>query len=491
MPRSVRHGAAEARIDGRFDVAPTTATTRSCSAGSIPAGRPLAGVRRTVARPPSSTLAEITGERHRPPRPARPPEPAVGRRRSALRSTSSAASISARCATARARLTEIDAELATLGRRRTGPGPRDRPAALPGRRARRRRRSSTPTRTTRSTREEATAGRRGRPSRGRRRRRSTVLRGDGGVADAVGAALGRSATRSRSASSIDRLDGSRRRARRRRRRAPRLAESIDENPERLAEIRERRQLLADLRRKYGDDLAEVMRFHAEAEDRLRELEQLRPACGRARRRACGGGRASSERPPSRSAARRREVAPEARGGGRGAVCGSWRCRTRPSAIEVGGDADDHPGDECGSCWPPIPGSPLLPLSRVASGGELARAMLALRLVLSAAPVSVGGAATLVFDEVDAGIGGVGGGGGRDVRWPTSAATIRCWSSPTCPGGRQRDPPARRRQDGARTVPPSPRSTPVDGDDGSPRSPGCSPGRTRRRRSSTPAICSER
>jgi len=45
------------------------------------------------------------------------------------------------------------------------------------------------------------------------------------------------------------------------------------------------------------------------------------------------------------------------------------------------------------------GEPTLPLSKVASGGELARVMLALRLVLSDAPD------TLVFDEVDAGIGG--------------------------------------------------------------------------------------
>jgi DNA repair protein RecN (Recombination protein N) len=46
---------------------------------------------------------------------------------------------------------------------------------------------------------------------------------------------------------------------------------------------------------------------------------------------------------------------------------------------------------------------MLPLNRVASGGELARAMLALRLVLAGA--GSGGASTLVFDEVDAGIGG--------------------------------------------------------------------------------------
>ena len=61
--------------------------------------------------------------------------------------------------------------------------------------------------------------------------------------------------------------------------------------------------------------------------------------------------------------------------------------------------DDDPGDEVTFLLSANPGSPLLPLSRVASGGELARAMLALRLVLSEAPD------TLVFDEVDAGIGG--------------------------------------------------------------------------------------
>ena len=49
-----------------------------------------------------------------------------------------------------------------------------------------------------------------------------------------------------------------------------------------------------------------------------------------------------------------------------------------------------------------PGSALQPLAKVASGGELARAMLALRSVLSEAPP------VLVFDEVDAGIGGQAG-----------------------------------------------------------------------------------
>ena len=65
-----------------------------------------------------------------------------------------------------------------------------------------------------------------------------------------------------------------------------------------------------------------------------------------------------------------------------------------------GDASDgEAGDDVTLQLSPNSGSPLLPLAKVASGGELARAMLAVRRVLTEAPP------TLVFDEVDAGVGG--------------------------------------------------------------------------------------
>jgi DNA repair protein RecN (Recombination protein N) len=60
---------------------------------------------------------------------------------------------------------------------------------------------------------------------------------------------------------------------------------------------------------------------------------------------------------------------------------------------------DGPGDDVEFLLSANRGEPSLPLTKVASGGELARVMLALRLVLSSAPP------TLIFDEVDAGIGG--------------------------------------------------------------------------------------
>jgi DNA repair protein RecN (Recombination protein N) len=56
---------------------------------------------------------------------------------------------------------------------------------------------------------------------------------------------------------------------------------------------------------------------------------------------------------------------------------------------------------------PNPGEPLRPLARIASGGEASRIMLALETVVASQPDSDGGTPdhTLVFDEVDAGIGG--------------------------------------------------------------------------------------
>ena len=50
------------------------------------------------------------------------------------------------------------------------------------------------------------------------------------------------------------------------------AEAIEDDPERLAWIGDRRAQLRELRRKYGDSLAEVLAFHGEAEERLGELE---------------------------------------------------------------------------------------------------------------------------------------------------------------------------------------------------------------------------
>jgi DNA repair protein RecN (Recombination protein N) len=181
-----------------------------------------------------------------------------------------------------------------------------------------------------------------------------------------------------------------------------LTESIEEQPERLDELRARRQLLADLRRKYGNDLAEVIAFHAEAEARLRELENYDRRA--AELDADRVEAVTAERVAAEAVGRARRAAAPALAT---AVEERLRNLAMPNAsiaVDVGRSADDHPADEVRFLLSANPGSAMLPLNRVASGGELARAMLALRLVLSADDVRPR-AQTLVFDEVDAGIGG--------------------------------------------------------------------------------------
>ena len=87
----------------------------------------------------------------------------------------------------------------------------------------------------------------------------------------------------------------------------------------------------------------------------------------------------------------------------GAVTERLRELAMPHAtITVVVDDDDPAGDHVQFQLTANPGTPALPLTKVASGGELARSMLALRLVASADDETP---RTLVFDEVDAGIGG--------------------------------------------------------------------------------------
>jgi DNA repair protein RecN (Recombination protein N) len=171
------------------------------------------------------------------------------------------------------------------------------------------------------------------------------------------------------------------------------AESIEENPARLDAVRQRRQLLVDLRRKYGDSLVEVITFGEQSAVRLAELESFE-----ARAATLDQERAAAVRKLEAA----QSVVGKARRDGAGPLAQQVQKHLRTLAmahavidVSVGQD----PGDEVVFLLAANPGSPVMPLTKVASGGELARTMLALRLVLSSGPN------TLVFDEVDAGIGG--------------------------------------------------------------------------------------
>lgn len=180
-------------------------------------------------------------------------------------------------------------------------------------------------------------------------------------------------------------------------------EAIADDPERQEELRTRRQLLRELRRKYAayvasgqhSTVADVMAYADEARARLAELESWDT-----RAATLDAERAEAQRAVAAAAkkvgAARRAAAPRLAK----AVQAHLAELAMPKArIEVA-VGDDDPGDDVTFLLAANPGEAMLPLARTASGGELARAMLALRLVLTGDEPR-----TLVFDEVDAGIGG--------------------------------------------------------------------------------------
>ncbi len=172
------------------------------------------------------------------------------------------------------------------------------------------------------------------------------------------------------------------------------AELLEDDPARLAAVQERRHLLSELRRKYGSDLAEVIAYRDSARQRLADLQagDARRAELAAERQAALARLAAAEQALGDA---RRAAAPRLSG----EIESRLRLLALPQArLEIAVPAEGR-GEAVEFGFGANLGEPVLPLSKVVSGGELARAMLATRLVLSGAPP------TLVFDEVDAGIGG--------------------------------------------------------------------------------------
>ena len=173
----------------------------------------------------------------------------------------------------------------------------------------------------------------------------------------------------------------------------RLSEEVREDPARLAEAVERRALLAGLRRRFGATLADVMEFAAGARRRLAELQDAEAAAAR-----LGVELQAAREAEHAEAARLGQTRRGAAAALAEAVTAELRRLAMPNArlsLSVG----DDPGDDVEFLLAVNSGAAPAPLAQVASGGELSRAMLALHVVLMAAPP------TVLLDEVDAGIGG--------------------------------------------------------------------------------------
>jgi DNA repair protein RecN (Recombination protein N) len=180
-------------------------------------------------------------------------------------------------------------------------------------------------------------------------------------------------------------------------------------PGRLDEIEERLALVERLKRRYGATVEEVLAFGASCRAQLEALEdpEAREGVLEARRAEASARYLALATALS---ARRREAgdALAARVRKELAQLAMEKTRFECSFERLAGDADADTSrwtergiDEVEFLLSPNPGEDLRPLARIASGGELSRILLALNAVAAAdAPPQ-----TMVFDEVDAGIGG--------------------------------------------------------------------------------------
>ncbi len=199
---------------------------------------------------------------------------------------------------------------------------------------------------------------------------------------------------------------------------------LDDDPGRLAELRERRHLLRQLRRKYGESIAAMLAFQADTRQRLDELqrhderaatidEELRQMAKAERRARDLITKLRREAAEPFAASVREHLGRLALGNARFHVA----VLTDDEAGDAAGVADTDLGVDDSKVvfeFSANPGSDLAPLAKVASGGELARVMLALQLALinrgkagavGARNLGSSVLSALVFDEVDAGIGG--------------------------------------------------------------------------------------
>jgi len=193
-----------------------------------------------------------------------------------------------------------------------------------------------------------------------------------------------------------------------------FADNIHASPGRLETIEDRLAALDRLKRKYGQTLAEVIAFGAEAARQLAEIENrdalLLELKTKEAQDAAAYQAAAKQLTASRSeAAKRLEKLAEAQIND---LAMSTRFNVRVTAQHSPENWTAHGWDVVECLIATNAGEPLKPLHEIASGGEMSRVMLALKVTVEES--ASGGAGrkkktvlprTLVFDEIDIGIGG--------------------------------------------------------------------------------------
>ena len=180
---------------------------------------------------------------------------------------------------------------------------------------------------------------------------------------------------------------------------------IEAAPDRLQEVEDRLASIERLKRKYGPTLADVVERRSRCADELAALDASAETIADLERRLAAAGDRYASAAASLSAKRRRrarDFATALEGELASLAMGGTRFEVRFDDGEIGEERWTARGLDVAEFFvSPNPGEDVRPLPRIVSGGELSRVMLALKtLATTDSPGK-----TLVFDEVDAGIGG--------------------------------------------------------------------------------------
>ena len=177
-------------------------------------------------------------------------------------------------------------------------------------------------------------------------------------------------------------------------------ETVEFNPERLEELEGRLELLRTLKRKYGDTVEEIIAYGIDLTNRLDALEN-----SEAREEKLTVAIAENDAMLTSVAARltklRQKVSLEFSSGIARELGDLGMAATQFEVSLEAQPVTSKGADRVEFLLSPNPGEPLRPLAKIASGGEMSRFMLALKSVLA----KTAGIPTMIFDEIDVGVGG--------------------------------------------------------------------------------------
>lgn len=177
-------------------------------------------------------------------------------------------------------------------------------------------------------------------------------------------------------------------------------DNVEYNPARLQAIEERLDLIRGLKRKYGESIEEIVKYIQELEERLQTLSNYEERSAELVD--------TIERLEDEVARKASELSEIRRAGARAfseAVKNELRDLGMPDAVfQVAienTDLSETGIDKVEFLISANPGEPPRPLAKIASGGEMSRIMLAIKCVMA----SIDSIPTLIFDEIDVGVGG--------------------------------------------------------------------------------------